>query len=102
MALRNLNNTYTPPSTPHLKPIIICGIVMALCAAPTPAMFRPDNVDSPLPENAATAGRWIQSGLFYFIYGGHAVETVMFMKRLSQHGVGFMSAAWWKVVGKQA
>jgi hypothetical protein len=99
MAPKNLRNTYTPPSHPHLKPIIICGVVMALSAAPVPAMFRPDNFGSPLPENVATAGRWIQAGLFYFLFGAHAVETVMFMKRLKKHGVGFMSAAWWKWVG---
>ncbi|CAN9388429.1 unnamed protein product [Alternaria alternata] len=101
MAPKNLRNTYTPPSHPHLKPIIICGVVMALSAAPVPAMFRPGNFGSPLPENIATAGRWIQAGLFYFLFGAHAVETVMFMTRLKEHGVGFMSAAWWKVVGKQ-
>jgi hypothetical protein len=98
MAPKNLNNTYTPPSNPHLKPIIICGIVMALSAAPTPAMFYPGNPNSPLPANLATAGRWIQAGLFYFLYGAHAVETLMFMKRLKEHGVGFLSAAWLKWV----
>ncbi|KAG9196589.1 hypothetical protein G6011_01710 [Alternaria panax] len=99
MAPKNLNNTYTPPSNPHLKPIIICGIVMALSAAPTPAMFHPDNFSSPLPENVATAGRWIQAGLFYSLYGAHAVETAIFMKKLNEHGIEFMSAAWWKWVG---
>jgi hypothetical protein len=99
MAPKNLNNSYTPPSQPHLKPIIICGVIMALCAAPTPAFLKPYNVNSPLPENVATAGRWIQTGLFYFLYGAHAVETAIFMKRLKEHGVGFMSAAWWKWMG---
>jgi len=98
MAPKNLRNTYTPPSSPHLKPIIICGIVMTLAAAPTPAILHPGNLNSPLPENVATAGRWIQAGLFYFLYGAHAVETLMFMKRLQEHGVGFLSAAWLKWV----
>ena len=99
MAPKNLHNTYYPPSHPYLKPIIICSVAMVLLAAPTPALLQPGNVNSPLPENVATAGRWIHTGVFYFIYAAHGVETVMFMRRLKEHGVGFLSAAWWKWVG---
>lgn len=102
MPPKNLNNTYIAPSSPHLKPIIICGIIMALSAAPTPSILLPSSPDyatSPIPPTAAKAARWIQAGLFYFLFGAHAVETVMFMKRLGEHGVGVLSGAWWKWVG---
>jgi hypothetical protein len=96
----NLNNTYKAPSSPYLKPIVICGIVMALSArreviAPGSPLY--DYVLS-RSGNALKAATWIQNGLFYFLFGAHAVETGLFMKKLNEHGVSVMSAAWWKWV----
>jgi hypothetical protein len=84
MPPKNLNNAYTPPTAPQLTPIIICGIVMALCALPSPGY---------------THLRWIQTALFYFLYGAHFIETLIFTQRLSKHGIAFGSAAWMKWVG---
>jgi hypothetical protein len=97
---RNLNNTYMTPSSPYLKPIVICGIVMALSArreviAPGSPIY--DYVLS-RSGNALKAATWIQNGLFYLLFGAHAVETGLFMKKLNEHGVSVMSAAWWKWV----
>ncbi|KAL5117230.1 hypothetical protein ACEQ8H_004919 [Pleosporales sp. CAS-2024a] len=39
---------------------------------------------------------WIQNGLFYLLYGAHAIETAIFSRRLSEHGVSAMSLSWWK------
>jgi hypothetical protein len=98
---KNLNNTYTAPGAPYLKPIIICGVIMALSSrreviSPGSPLYDYALIRSP---HAMQAARWIQNGLFYFLFGAHAVETAMFMKRLSEHGVSVMSAAWWKWVG---
>jgi hypothetical protein len=84
MASKNLHNTYTPPSSPQLKPMIICGVFMAVCALPSPPFLYL---------------RWLQAALFYILYGAHAVETVVFMKRLNRHGITVGGAAWWKWVG---
>jgi hypothetical protein len=95
---KNLHNTYTAPSHPYLKPIIICGIVMALSSrreviSPGSPLYDYGLVGSP---TALTAAVWIQNGLFYFLFGAHAIETAMFARRLSAHGVGLFSAAWFK------
>lgn len=103
MAVRpkNLHNTHVAPSSPHLKPIIICGIIMALSArsellAPGSPLY--DHVLSRSPA-ALTWGRWLQNALFYFLFGAHAVETAVFTQKLRVHGVSVASAAWWKWVG---
>lgn len=46
--------------------------------------------------NALTAATWIQNGLFYFLFGSHAIETAIFAKRLGEHGVSVLSGAWVK------
>lgn len=48
--------------------------------------------------DALKAARWIQNGLFYFLFGAHAVETAIFTQKLSAHGVSVTSSAWWKWV----
>jgi hypothetical protein len=95
---KSLNNTYHAPKAPYLKPILICGAVMALLARReviSPGSPLYDYVLSRSPH-ALKAGVWIQNGLFYFLYGAHGIETAMFTKRLSEHGVSVMSLAWWK------
>ncbi|OAL53258.1 hypothetical protein IQ07DRAFT_355142 [Pyrenochaeta sp. DS3sAY3a] len=94
----NLHNTYIAPGHPQLKPIIICGIIMALSAR-----HEVISPGSPLYDyvlvrsgTALKAARWIQNGLFYFLFGAHAVESAMFMPRLSEHGVSLFSVAWFK------
>jgi hypothetical protein len=86
---KNLHNTYHPPSAPYLKPIVICGIIMALSSR--------REVITPLSGSPFFKyANWIQNGLFYFLFGSHAIETAMFTKMLSTHGVSVASAAWWK------
>lgn len=53
---------------------------------------------SRLSANGLKYAAWVQSGLFYFLFGAHAVETVVFMGRLREHGVRFGGIAWWKWV----
>jgi hypothetical protein len=95
---KNLNNTYVAPSHPYIKPILICGVIMALSARReviSPGSPLYDYVLS-RSDTALTAGVWIQNGLFYFLFGAHAIETAVFTRRLSAHGVSVASAAWWK------
>lgn len=97
-APKNLRNTYIAPRAPYLKPIVICGIVMALSSrreviAPGSPLY--DYLLSGSP-NALKYATWIQNGLFYFLFGAHAIETAVFISRLSKHGVQVTSAAWWK------
>tara|TARA_R110002003_G_scaffold97_30_gene7977 strand:+ start:5956 stop:6330 length:375 start_codon:yes stop_codon:yes gene_type:complete len=95
---RNLNNTYVAPRHPHLKPIIICGVIMALAARReviSPGSPLYDYVLS-RSGNAIKAATWIQNGLFYFLFGAHAIETAMFTRRLNDHGVSVFSLAWLK------
>ncbi|KAI8935992.1 hypothetical protein NX059_007495 [Plenodomus lindquistii] len=99
--LKNLHNTYIAPSSPYLKPIVVCGIIMALSArseviSPGSPLYNYGISGSP---NALKYARWIQNGLFYFLFGAHAVETAMFTQRLSAHGVSMGSLAWWKWLG---
>ncbi|KAF1920002.1 hypothetical protein BDU57DRAFT_508057 [Ampelomyces quisqualis] len=96
----NLNNTFVPPGHPYIKPIIVCGIIMALSSRRE--VISPG---SPLYDyilfrsgTAVKAATWIQNGLFYFLFGAHAMETVMFTRRLSEHGVSVLSLAWFKWV----
>jgi hypothetical protein len=83
-AAQKSQNIYKPPSSPHLAPIIICCIVMAVCALPsletctrTPAGSKPHSS----------------------IYGAHIIKTAIFMTRLSKHGVTVGSVAWRYWVG---
>lgn len=95
---KNLNNTYVAPTHPELKPIIICGVIMALSArreviSPGSPLYDYILAGSP---NALTAARWIQNGLFYLLFVSHGIESVIFAKKLKDHGVSVLSSAWWK------
>lgn len=95
---KNLNNKYIAPGHPQLRPIIICGVIMALSArreiiAPGSPLYDYVLMHSPV---ALKAARWIQNGLFYFLFGAHGIESAMFTKRLNDHGVSVLSLAWWK------
>jgi hypothetical protein len=95
---KNLNNTYVAPSHPYLKPVLICGVIMALSARREVISPGSPLYDYVLSRSgtALKVAIWIQNGLFYFLFGAHAIETAMFTKRLNTHGVSVMSLAWWK------
>src|SRR5262245_52177808 len=89
---------YTLPPGPLLKPIIICGVVMALSANK-----RIASPGSPLYDNilsrssiALKAFVWAQRGIFWFLYGAHTIESLIFIKKLNEQGVSVFSTAWWK------
>ena len=94
-----LKNTYIRPHGDLGRKIIICGIVMVLSARQE--LIAPG---SPLYDyvlarsaNALRAATWIQNGLFYFLFGAHSIETVIFAyAKLAKHGVSFFSLAWWQ------
>ena len=45
------------------------------------------------------AAKWIQNGLFYFLFGAHAIETPIFAyTRLLPHGIPILSLVWIKWV----
>jgi len=97
---KNLDNSYVAPGHPQLRPIIICGIIMALSArreviSPGSPLYDHVLVHS---SSALKTARWIQNALFYFLFGAHAIETAMFTRRLNHHGVSVLSLAWWKWV----
>ncbi|KAJ4300923.1 hypothetical protein N0V90_003011 [Kalmusia sp. IMI 367209] len=86
-----------PPS--HLsKPIVICGIIMALSASRrliSPGSILYDQLLSQSPA-AIKAAVWIQNGLFWFLYGAHTIESAIFAKKLMDHRVSVLSSTWWK------
>ncbi|KAF2832115.1 hypothetical protein CC86DRAFT_424466 [Ophiobolus disseminans] len=98
---RNLNNTYVPPTAPYLKPIIICGVIMALSTRREVISAGSPLYDYLLSRSttAIQAATWIQNGLFYILFGAHVIETAMFTRRLEKHGVSAMSGAWCKWMG---
>lgn len=85
---------YTFPPWHLSKPIIACGIIMALSASQRFSTFH-GQLLLQLPT-LARAANWLQTGIFWFLYGAHAVESALFAKKLKDHGVSIMSAAWWK------
>lgn len=96
---KNLRNTYIAPKAPYLRPILICGAIMALSSRReviSPGSPLYDYGLSHLSANGLKYASWVQSGLFYFLFGAHAIETGVFAKRLSKHGVNVGSWAWWK------
>jgi hypothetical protein len=102
MPSKNLHNTYHPPPASTLIPILTTGLIMALTT--TSRLLSPP---SPLytlllagrSPRTLRAAAWIQTGLFYFLFGAHAVETVLFTRRLREHGVASGTGAWWKWMG---
>jgi hypothetical protein len=97
---KNLHNTYIAPRQPHLKPILICGFIMALSSSKRLLLPGSPLYDYVLVRSATTlkVATWIQNGIFYFLFGAHAIETAMFTKKLKEHGVSVASLAWWKWV----
>ncbi|KAF2279509.1 uncharacterized protein EI97DRAFT_482022 [Westerdykella ornata] len=70
----------------------ICGTIMLLSSqtellAPGSPIYDYILPRSPMEVKAVT---WIQNGLFYFLFGAHAIETVMFaFGKLKKHRVPF-------------
>lgn len=96
---KNLRNTYIPPRAPYLRPILICGAIMALSSsrkviAPGSPIY--DYGLKHLSADGLKYASWVQSGLFYFLFGAHAIETAVFAKRLNKHGVQVSSLSWWQ------
>lgn len=85
-------DSYSYPAGRLGKNTTICGIIMLLSARRElllPGSPLYDFVLSKSP-NALKAATWIQNGLFYFLFGAHAIETVMFaFGRLRKHRVPF-------------
>lgn len=91
---------YSLPPSHLLKPIIVCGVIMALSASKSviaPGSLLYDNLLHRSPT-AIKAAVWIQNGLFYFFYGAHSIESVMMMKKLVDQGVSAFSGTFWKWV----
>lgn len=89
---------YTLPPGRLLKPILVCGVLMALSAnkrITSPGSVLYDSLLSRSPT-ALKATLWIQTGIFWFLYGAHTIESAIFVKKLSDHGVSVLSTAWWK------
>ena len=80
--------------------MIVCGVIMALSARREVISPGSPLYDYLLSRSATAlkAATWIQNGLFYILFGAHAIETAMFTKRLKEHGVSVLSLAWWKWV----
>ena len=94
-----LNNTYVRPTGSLGRSIVICGIVMALSARKEVISPGSPLYDSVLfrSPNAMKGATWIQNGLFYFLFGAHSIESVIFAyAKLAKHGVSFFSLAWWQ------
>lgn len=89
---------YTLPPTHLSRPILICGIIMALTASKRlayPGSILHGQLMSVSPT-AAKAALWLQTGIFWFLYGAHTIESAIFAKKLRDHGVSILSATWWK------
>ncbi|KAF1950761.1 hypothetical protein CC80DRAFT_496662 [Byssothecium circinans] len=95
---------YSLPAGRLLRPIIICAVVMAFSARKSllaPGSFLQENLLSLNSSGTALkAAKWIQTGLFWIVYGAHSVECVILARKLSQHGVSVLSAAWWKWIAE--
>lgn len=102
MPPKNLHNTYHPPPPRYLSRILLSGLLMALSTsrltitAPSPIHTYLLSGSSPTILRAAA---WVQSGLFFVLFGAHAVGTVAFTRRLREHGVASGTGAWWAWVG---
>jgi hypothetical protein len=85
-------DTYSYPAGRLGTNTTICGIVMLLSArrellAPGSPLYDHVLAKSPTALKAAT---WIQNGLFYFLFGAHTIETVVFaVAKLRKHRVPF-------------
>lgn len=75
--------------------IVITGITMALSARPSllqPGSLLHDGILSVSSPQAITAARWVQTGMFWFLFGAHTLEAASFaFLRLRRHGVPILS-----------
>jgi hypothetical protein len=85
-------NHYSYPAGHLGRNTTICGIIMLLSSrrellAPGFPLYDYILAKSPTALKTAT---WIQNGLFYFLFGAHAIETVVFaVVKLRKHRVPF-------------
>jgi hypothetical protein len=92
-------NGYTRPKGELGRSIVIVGIIMALSArkeviSPGSPLYDYVLAGRPSVLKGAT---WVQNGLFYFLFGAHSIETVIFAyAKLYKHGISFFSLAWWQ------
>jgi hypothetical protein len=89
---------YTLPPRHLLKPIIVCGIVMAVAAnksiiAPGSLLYDQLRPRSPTAFKAVV---WMQLITFWSLYGAHTIESALLARKLWQGGVSILSLAWWK------
>lgn len=89
-----------PPGEEGRK-VIITGIIMLLSARREllqPGSILHDHILLGKPA-LIKAARWIQNGLFYFLFGAHAIETPIFAyTRLRPNGIPIFSLVWVKWV----
>lgn len=93
---------YTLPPSHLSKPIMICGIIMALTASKQlayPGSLLHTQL-STLSPTAAKAALWLQIGTFWFFYGAHSIESAILAKKLRDQGVSILSATWWKWIAE--
>ncbi|RMZ78770.1 hypothetical protein DV738_g3655, partial [Chaetothyriales sp. CBS 135597] len=94
-----LNNTYVLPTGSLGRNILISAVVMALSArkeviSPGSPIYDYFLAQSPDALRIAT---YIQNGLFYFLFGAHALEVPLFAYlRLAKHGISLFSLAWFQ------
>jgi uncharacterized membrane protein len=97
---RRVSEYSFPPGELGRK-VLITGIIMALSSRKE--LLEPG---SPLYDyllagqpTLLKAARWIQTGLFYFLFGAHAIETPLFAwTRLRPQGIQVLSLTWIKWV----
>lgn len=90
---------FSLPSGDLGRKVLITGIIMLLSARGE--LLQPG---SPLYDYVLAgrptllrAAKWIQNGLFYFLFGAHGIETPLFAwTRLRPHGVPVFSLLWVK------
>ncbi|RMZ82876.1 hypothetical protein DV737_g1857, partial [Chaetothyriales sp. CBS 132003] len=94
-----LNNTYVRPTGSAARNILFSALLMALSArkeliSPGSPIYDYALAQSPEALKVAT---YIQNGLFYFLFGAHAVEVPLFAYiKLAKHGISLFSLAWWQ------
>ena len=57
-----------------------------------------DNLLSTRPT-ALKYAKYVQNGLFYFLFGAHSIETALFAVKLHKAGLTPMQMVWWKWMG---
>ena len=89
---------YKLPPGHLLKPIIVCGVVMALAA--NKSVIAPGSLlhDQLRPRSPTTfkAVVWMQLITFWFLYGAHTIESAILATKLWKGGVSILSLTWWK------